>query len=145
MSNRDSLPGKGPDAPQGQRPSDAPNRAQANRCNAPLLRTPGDGHTPHRLPIERADCHHVYRLYVVRVPTRERVRSYLTGAGIATAIHYPVPIHMQPAYSTHTRLPNPLLHNTEQAAGEILSLPMHPLLTAQQVEQVAAALHAALA
>jgi dTDP-4-amino-4,6-dideoxygalactose transaminase len=97
------------------------------------------------LPIERAACHHVYHLYVVRVPTRERVRSHLTGAGIATAIHYPVPIHMQPAYSTHAPLPHPLLRNTEQAAGEILSLPMHPLLTAQQVELVAAALHAALA
>ncbi len=93
-------------------------------------------------PIERADCHHVYHLYVVRVPAREAVRSHLAKAGIATAIHYPMPIHLQPAYSTRAYPPLP---HTEKAAGEILSLPMHPLLTAQQVEQVAAALHVALA
>lgn len=93
-------------------------------------------------PVEGAACHHVYHLYVVRVPGREMVRSHLTNAGIATAIHYPLPIHMQPAYKGHAYPPLP---HTEQAASEILSLPMHPLLTAQQVEQVAAALHTALA
>ena len=92
-------------------------------------------------PIERAACHHVYHLYVVRVPQREAVRSQLAQAGIATAIHYPVPIHQQPAYHTYADLSLP---NTEQAAGEILSLPMHPLLTAAQVEQVSIALAAAL-
>jgi dTDP-4-amino-4,6-dideoxygalactose transaminase len=92
-------------------------------------------------PVERAHCRHVYHLYVVRVPGREAVRSHLAGAGIATAIHYPVPIHQQPAYSSDAHLSLP---HTEQAAAEILSLPMHPLLTAQQVEQVAAALHAAI-
>lgn len=93
-------------------------------------------------PIEQAGCRHVYHLYVVRVPRREQVRSHLASAGIATAIHYPVPIHKQPAYSAHAYLSLP---HTEQAANEILSLPMHPLLTTQQVEQVAAALHTALA
>ena len=92
-------------------------------------------------PIERAACHHVYHLYVVRVPARDRVRSQLAEAGIAAAIHYPVPIHQQPAYSTYADLSLP---HTEQAAGEILSLPMHPLLTIAQVEQVASALAAAL-
>jgi dTDP-4-amino-4,6-dideoxygalactose transaminase len=93
-------------------------------------------------PVERVSCHHVYHLYVVRVPGREAVRTHLTNAGIATAIHYPVPIHLQPAYNTHAYPPLP---HTEKAAGEILSLPMNPLLTAQQVEQVATALYAALA
>jgi dTDP-4-amino-4,6-dideoxygalactose transaminase len=93
-------------------------------------------------PIERINCRHVYHLYVVRVPQRQQVRGQLNSAGIATAIHYPVPIHQQPAYSTHTHTSLP---HTERAASEILSLPMHPLLTAQQVEQVAAALHTALA
>lgn len=94
------------------------------------------------LPVERAGCHHVYHLYVVRVPNREAIRSQLAAAGIASAIHYPVPIHKQPAYGDYAHLSLP---HTEQAAGEILSLPMHPLLTAQQVEQVAVALHTALA
>jgi dTDP-4-amino-4,6-dideoxygalactose transaminase len=92
-------------------------------------------------PVERDGCRHVYHLYVVRVPRREAVRSHLTAAGIATAIHYPVPIHQQPAYSDHAHRSLP---HTEEAAGEILSLPMHPLMTAQQVNQVSAALHAAL-
>jgi dTDP-4-amino-4,6-dideoxygalactose transaminase len=93
-------------------------------------------------PVERAGCHHVYHLYVVRVPDREAVRTHLATAGIATAIHYPVPIHQQPAYGDYAHLSLP---HTERAAREILSLPMHPLLTAQEVEQVAAALHTALA
>jgi dTDP-4-amino-4,6-dideoxygalactose transaminase len=93
-------------------------------------------------PVERPGCHHVYHLYVVRVPDREVVRAKLNSAGIASTIHYPVPIHKQPAYSAYASLS---LSQTEQAAAEILSLPMHPLLTTQQVEQVAAALHTALA
>jgi dTDP-4-amino-4,6-dideoxygalactose transaminase len=93
-------------------------------------------------PMERVGCRHVYHLYVVRVPNREVVRSQLASASIATAIHYPVPIHQQPAYRTYAHLSLP---HTEQAAGEILSLPMHPLLTAQEVERVAVALQAALA
>ena len=94
------------------------------------------------LPVERAGCRHVYHLYVVRVPNREGLRNQLTAAGVASAIHYPVPIHKQPAYGEYAQLSLP---HTEQAAGEILSLPMHPLLTPQQVEQVAVALHTALA
>jgi dTDP-4-amino-4,6-dideoxygalactose transaminase len=93
-------------------------------------------------PVERAGCRHVYHLYVVRVPNRDAVRTRLAGAGIATAIHYPVPIHRQPAYAAHA---HGSLPHTEQAAGEILSLPMHPLMTAAEAEQVAAALQAALA
>lgn len=92
-------------------------------------------------PVEQAGCYHVYHLYVVRVPDRERVRAQLANAGIATAIHYPVPIHKQPAYATHAQVALP---HTEQAAGEILSLPMHPLMTPEQVEQVANAMRTAL-
>jgi dTDP-4-amino-4,6-dideoxygalactose transaminase len=92
-------------------------------------------------PVEHEDCHHVYHLYVVRVEDRDGVRSHLAEAGIGTAIHYPVPIHQQPAYTTYAALSLP---HTEQAAATILSLPMHPLLTQPAVEQVAAALAAAL-
>jgi dTDP-4-amino-4,6-dideoxygalactose transaminase len=94
-------------------------------------------------PVERAGCRHVYHLYVVRVPgrmgDRDRVRRGLEAAGIGTGIHYPVPVHRQPAYAggqvvTHD------LRQTEQAADVILSLPMYPTLALAQVEQVAAAL-----
>ncbi len=93
-------------------------------------------------PVERAGSHHVYHLYVVRIPNRDGVRCQLASAGIASAIHYPVPIHQQPAYRSDAQYSLP---HTEQAAEEILSLPMHPFLTAQQVEQVAVAIQAAIA
>ena len=94
-------------------------------------------------PVERAGCRHVYHLYVVRVPgppgTRDDLRRDLEAAGIGTGIHYPVPIHRQPAYANgQVRAGN--LPVTEQAADEIVSLPMYPTLSEGQVEQVAAAI-----
>jgi dTDP-4-amino-4,6-dideoxygalactose transaminase len=91
-------------------------------------------------PVEMAFAHHVYHLYVVRTPRRDEARRSLAAAGIATGIHYPVPIHRQPAYTrdfSHYQLPV-----TEAAAGEILSLPLHPLLRDRDVDRVAAALTA---
>ena len=98
-------------------------------------------------PVELPGCKHVYHLYVVRVPAsvaeRDHVRRELEAAGIGTGIHYPVPVHRQPAYSggqvRADRLPA-----TEQAAEEILSLPMYPALTDAQVEEVTAGLAGAL-
>lgn len=95
-------------------------------------------------PTERADCCHVYHLYVVRVEERERVQHALRAANIATGIHYPVPVHQQPAYSGEQSSP-PRLPQTEQIASQILSLPMHPLLTAAQAMRVSDALSQALA
>ncbi len=84
-------------------------------------------------PVERPDCRHVYHLYVVRSPERDNLREKLRAAGVATGIHYPVPIHQQAAYY-HLSLTS--LPVTEQAAGEILSLPMHSTLTVEQIEWV---------
>jgi dTDP-4-amino-4,6-dideoxygalactose transaminase len=95
-------------------------------------------------PVERPGCRHVYHLYVVRVPERDRVRARLAEAGIGTAIHYPVPVHMQPAYRSGAVVARGL-HATERAADEILSLPLHPALTEEQVRKVAEAVAAALA
>lgn len=94
------------------------------------------------LPVERPGCRHVYHLYVVRVADRDGVRARLQAAGIGSGIHYPVPIHRQPAYA---HLPQAQAHlpQTEQLAGEIVSLPMHPLLSVEQARTVAAALAAA--
>lgn len=90
-----------------------------------------------RLPVERTDAHHVYHLYVVRTAARaaarDALRAKLQAAGIGTAIHYPVPIHQQPGYAAYATRPLPY---TEQVAAEILSLPMHPLLTEAQVQRV---------
>jgi len=95
-------------------------------------------------PVEQAGCRHVYHLYVVRVAGRDAVRARLAEAGIGTGIHYPVPVHLQPAYRSDALVARDL-RETERAAGEILSLPMHPALTVEQVRQVATAVAAALA
>lgn len=93
------------------------------------------------LPVEHADCRHVYHLYVVRAPARDTLRNRLHAAGIGTGIHYPVPIHRQPGYAGYGRGPLP---QTELAADAIVSLPMHPLLTNDQVQAVAEAVAQAL-
>ena len=95
-------------------------------------------------PCERSGATHVYHLYVVRVPQRDRVRRSLDAAGIGTAIHYPVPVHLQPAYGPGVVQYGPL-PVTEQVAGEILSLPMYPTLTMAQVTRVVDALAQTLA
>jgi dTDP-3-amino-3,4,6-trideoxy-alpha-D-glucose transaminase len=95
-------------------------------------------------PCERPGAAHVYHLYVVRVAERDRVRRSLDAAGIGTAIHYPVPVHQQPAYGVGIVRCGPL-PVTEQVAGEILSLPMYPTLTVAQITRVADALAHALA
>jgi dTDP-3-amino-3,4,6-trideoxy-alpha-D-glucose transaminase len=92
-------------------------------------------------PIERPGCTHIYHLYVVRSPQREELRKRLQALGIGTAIHYPVPIHQQPAYAhlaTHTSLPQ-----TERLAQAILSLPLHPYLTEADLDRTADAIHTA--
>lgn len=101
-------------------------------------------HLPEQLikPVERPACHHVYHLYVVRTPQRDRLRTRLQANGIGTAIHYPVPIHQQAAYQDQgARWQD--LRETEQLAQEILSLPLYPSLTSEDVQRVAAAVQAA--
>lgn len=84
----------------------------------------------------------VHHLAVALVPERDRVRAALAERGIATGIHYPVPCHQQVAYATFAREPLPVCEST---AGGLLSLPMFPTLTREQVAHVGAALRAVLA
>jgi dTDP-4-amino-4,6-dideoxygalactose transaminase len=81
---------------------------------------------------------HVYHLFVIRHPDRVRLQQALTERGIGTAIHYPVPIHLQPAYRCFASGAGSLPH-TEAAVSEILSLPMHPSITRDEVAVVASA------
>ena len=78
----------------------------------------------------------VYHLYVVRVPKRDEFRAHLEANGIATAIHYPVPVHLQPAYRElgYSEGDFPV---TERLTREIVSLPMHPFLQQADVQYVA--------
>lgn len=88
-------------------------------------------------PVEDPDSVHVYHLYVVRTPRRDGLQAYLREQGIGTAIHYPVPIHLQPFYAGNgfRRGQFPV---TEGLCDEIISLPMFPEMTTEQVERVAA-------
>jgi dTDP-4-amino-4,6-dideoxygalactose transaminase len=80
------------------------------------------------LPIEAADIEHVYHLYVVQVADRIALQEYLMKAGIATGIHYPIPVHLQPAYRA-LGYQSGSFPITEHAASRILSLPMYPGMT----------------
>jgi len=80
---------------------------------------------------------HVYHLFVVRVTGRDQVRAELARRGIQTGVHYPVPCHQQPPLRRFADRPLPV---AEQAAGELLSLPMFPHMTGEQVEFVCEAL-----
>jgi len=88
-----------------------------------------------RVPVERPWAGHVYYAYVVQVQEREHFRESLAREGIATGIHYPTPVHLQPACAGYgyTRGSLPV---TEAVAERIVSLPMYPELTMEQVEMV---------
>jgi dTDP-4-amino-4,6-dideoxygalactose transaminase len=81
-------------------------------------------------------------VYAVRVGERARVQQALAGKGVQTNIHYPVPVHLQPAWSGLGYARGAFPHS-EAAADESLSLPMYPEIAAAQIERVAAALKGA--
>ncbi len=91
-------------------------------------------------PRRSADCAHVFHQYVLRVPDRDAVQRALAKEGVGTAIHYPVPVHLQPAYAGRVRLGASGCPASELAARQVVSLPMYPELSEMQVEQVCAAL-----
>ncbi len=93
-------------------------------------------------PRQRADTGHVFHLYVTRSAERDRVQAGLKAAGIGTGIHYPVPVHLQPAYLGRVALGPDGCPETERAAKEILSLPLYPELKPAEVDTVCAALKA---
>lgn len=97
-----------------------------------------------RLPKIPNDGSHVFHLYVVRSDRRDALRTSLEGAGVATSIHYPIPVHLQPAWTAHGYRPC-LLPVTEALAGQILSLPLYPEMTTSQIERVCACIRQALA
>jgi dTDP-4-amino-4,6-dideoxygalactose transaminase len=94
-----------------------------------------------RVPHEAVDEVHVYHQYVVRTAQRDRLQGHLKAAGIETGVHYPVPLHRQPAWLRRYG-ESPRLRRAEQLAQEILSLPIFPDLTDGEVERVADAVTA---
>ena len=94
-------------------------------------------------PRERDGVRHVYQAYSVRVRQRDAWRAYLADRQIQTAIHYPVPIHLQPAYSD-LGYGSGSFPVAESVAREILSLPIYPELNQAQVDEVADVIRAGL-
>jgi hypothetical protein len=87
-------------------------------------------------PVEAPWAEAVHHLYVVRVREREALREHLTRAGIATGIHYPVPCHLQRAYASLGYRAGDFPY-TERCAASILSLPMYPELSEEQITHIA--------
>jgi len=86
-------------------------------------------------PIEEKWAKHVYHVYVIRTKKRDKLKEYLGQQGVSTIVHYPIPIHKQPAITSILGV-QPALKNTEKLAKEVLSIPMHPKLTRSEVEYV---------
>jgi dTDP-4-amino-4,6-dideoxygalactose transaminase len=87
-------------------------------------------------PVEKTPVRHVYHLYVIRAERRDSLQVYLREKGIGTLIHYPVPVHLQPAYK-RLGYSRGALPATERCCEEILSLPLFPELAESDVERIA--------
>lgn len=90
-------------------------------------------------PVTDARAEHVFHLYVVQVDDRDRVRDRLKSLEIGVGVHYPVPVHEQPAFRGLGYKPDDF-PQTSRAAKRVLSLPLYPEITRAQVERVASAL-----
>ena len=111
---------------------DADNEARANLASKYDHALEGVGLlTPKR----RQESTHVHHLYVVRSERRDELQAFLRSCGIGALIHYPVAVHLQPAYQGRLHGSNDL-RETERAARQVLSLPMYPELTSEEAGQV---------
>jgi len=87
------------------------------------------------LPAVSAECLHVFHLFVIQINNRDQVQAQLTGKGVHTGLHYPIPLHLQKAYK-NLAFSKGTFPITEQSAGKILSLPMYPELTVEKIDYV---------
>jgi dTDP-4-amino-4,6-dideoxygalactose transaminase len=92
-----------------------------------------------KLPSESTDAEHVYHLFVIESAVRDSLQRYLSASGVSTGIHYPVPIHMQPAYASHGHKEGDF-PVAESQSRRVLSLPMFAELTERQIKYVADAI-----
>jgi len=91
---------------------------------------------PLGLPMRRPDSVHVFHQYVIRLAERDALRDYLNARGIRTGIHYPTPVHLQPAYRNRVAAGASGLGVSERSARQILSLPMYPQLSDEMIDRV---------
>lgn len=112
------------------------DRWNAERCNLAARYT---AHLKNYVvtPWMAQECKHVFHLYVIRVKERDELMKWLREREIGCGVHYPLPVHMQPAYVEYSHMSLPA---TEQVTQEIVSLPMFPGLREDEVERVCAAI-----
>jgi len=115
---------------------DAWNARRAAHAARYAALLPGDGLV---LPTTQPGATHVFHLFVLRTRAREALRAHLEQAGIETGVHYPVPPHLQPAYAGLGYGPGSF-PVAERLAREVMSLPMFPELTEDQLQRVASAI-----
>jgi len=115
-------------------------RAHASHYEQAIRSTAGSGVIT---PITSPEREHVFHVYAVRVQNRDAVMKHLNEQGIGCGIHYPIPVHLQEAYSDLDYGPGSF-PVAERCASEFLSLPMYPELTPEQVNGVVAALEEAV-
>jgi dTDP-4-amino-4,6-dideoxygalactose transaminase len=115
---------------------DADNVARAHRAQDYDQALQG---TPVSVPKRRSNATHVYHLYVIRCSARDELQAHLKAHGVGALIHYPVPIHLQPAYRGRLR-GGDHLPVTEQTARSVLSLPMYPELSPMEWQTVIGAI-----
>lgn len=95
-------------------------------------------------PRQASWARHVYHVYAIESPWRDDLASWLQGRGIHTGMHYPIPVHLQPAFA-HLGYGPGDFPVSEHLASQVLSLPMFPELTRPQVEEVTGAIQEFLA
>jgi dTDP-4-amino-4,6-dideoxygalactose transaminase len=117
----------------------AARRRHADKLAAALEDSPI---VPPRIPADRisSDQEHVFHLFVVRCSRRDHLQQFLAAKGIQTGIHYPVPLHLTGAYQALGAPGRGSLPIAETLAAEILSLPMYPELSDEQISYLIAAL-----
>jgi dTDP-4-amino-4,6-dideoxygalactose transaminase len=113
-------------------------RERAARYDSLLRAVPGVG-----VPKVASWGTHVFHQYTIRVKRRDHVQNFLASRGIASTVYYPTPIHLQPIYKSLGYKPGDF-PETERAAGEVLSLPIYPELTEEQILRVVDAITDAL-
>ena len=118
-----------------------PHWTAARRRNAEIYGRLLAG-APVTVPVEEPYARHVYHVYAIRTPNRDGLQALMQDNGIQSGIHYPIPVHMQRAYSEFGFAEGDL-PITEQAAKEQLSLPMFAELTEAQIQEVCGAIHQA--
>jgi dTDP-4-amino-4,6-dideoxygalactose transaminase len=89
-----------------------------------------------QLPAERPETEHVFHLYVLKLSDREKLKSHLASHGVLAGVHYPVPAHRHGGYTEKCVLRAGPLAVTDQLSATVLSLPMYPELTVDEVNQV---------